>query len=59
VNEEFHLRKLPHYHMERGDSHVVFRRWAEAAAACAASSDTDQEKSPIVGVLGVDLCLQK
>jgi hypothetical protein len=44
----FTSNELPHYHLERGDSHVVFQRWAEATAA--ASSDADQEKSsPIVG----------
>ena len=44
----FTSNELPHYHLERGDSHVVFHRWAEATAA--ASSDADQEKSsPIVG----------
>jgi hypothetical protein len=39
----FESNELPHYHLERGDSHVVFRRWA------ALSSDAEQEKSPIVG----------
>ncbi|KAL7425643.1 hypothetical protein ACHAXM_000461 [Skeletonema potamos] len=57
----FTSNELPHYHLERGDSHVVFHRWAEATAAAsgdshvvfhrwaeataAASSDADQEKS--------------
>ena len=41
----FASNELPHYHLERGDSHQVFRRWAAAASSC-----NDQEgKSPIVG----------
>mmetsp|Transcript_3811 Transcript_3811/g.4969 ORF Transcript_3811/g.4969 Transcript_3811/m.4969 type:complete len:106 (+) Transcript_3811:124-441(+) len=29
----FASNELPHYHLERGDSHQVFRRWAAAASA--------------------------
>lgn len=49
----FAPNELPHYHLERGDTHQVFHRWAVAAAA--ASSDQEEEEailsssSPIVG----------
>lgn len=47
----FTSRELPHYHLERGDSHQVFRHWAEEAAAAASSHADQQEEqnSPIVG----------
>ena len=44
----FASNELPHYHLERGDTHQVFHRWA-AEAAAATASDQEETSSPIVG----------
>ena len=41
----FASNELPHYHLERGDSHEVFHCWAAEAV----SSSSCAEQSPIVG----------
>lgn len=39
----FDANECPHYHLERGDTHSAFHRWAAAA------SDQEEISSPIVG----------
>ena len=49
----FASNELPHYYLEKGNSHEIFHRWAEAAATntnTPSSADKEQVKSPIVGV---------
>ena len=44
----FASNELPHYHLERGDSHEVFHCWAAEAASSSSCAD-QEEQSPIVG----------